>query len=377
MSRRLVAVTLTIALFGACGDEHEVCVLGDPNECDVREAECIERLNALVVCMRGVEHPVPDYVVLTPEEELAALPEPVVPDADEAARAALYYDGLKLLRLLPQDWAPSYEKPTSVQEPFIRVQEDGSLRIVVDRSLPENEVRALLYALTFAHRSVEVDIEALFDVATFDQGHALGSLLAGESFFYANLGFEWSGGDPAVAEEFDFRGSVDFARGWLADESVTFWDAMSIFDAYFGTYQAHQDFIRGGQAAIDAAYEEQLGSTAHTLAGPHIEIEAAFSAVDTELPVLPDGFEYLFQNQFGPTVYHMHQLRMTGAFSRPDTEEAIARTWVGDRILFTGNLASEQVAVVWQIAGSDGTVAETIIAASDAKTETSFRALFP
>ena len=375
---RVAPLLLLLTSLTACSDEPGTCELGDPHACDVREAACIERLNALIVCMRGVDHPVPDYVVPPPEEVLATLPAPERPAADEAARLAFYYDGLKLLHLLPPYWAPSYDRATSLPEPFINVQEDGRLRIVVDGSLPENEVRALLYTLTFMHRSAETDVDALWAASesSFDQQHAVATLLTGESFFYANLAFAWRG-DPAVARNFDFRGGLELARATMADPEATHWEAMTAFDAYFGAYRAHHDFVAGGPEAIDAGYEERLGSTAHALAGVQVAIDAVFSAIDTELPEPPPGFEYLYNNQLGPVAYHMHRIRAAGEASSPFAEESLARAWVGDRILFTGNAETGQLAVVWQIADTDGTVGETIVAASDPETEASFRALFP
>ncbi|MFY0534679.1 hypothetical protein [Nannocystis pusilla] len=73
----------------------------------------------------------------------------------------------------------------------------------------------------------------------------------------------------------------------------------------------------------------------------------------------------------------IHRIRETGDGNTRAVEQSLARSWVGDRLLVAGSDTSDAVAVVWQIAGPGGEVAETIVRATDIATWDAFEALFP
>lgn len=380
MLRSLAPRTLLLSLLlpsFACRGEHDPCTLPAADDCDVRDMACIETLHVVVACMRGAEHELPDIEVISPEDYLAQFPAPKVPSPEQAALDNYYYDGLKLLGLLPDDWKISYDPPTSIGSPYIPYSwEDKRLTVVTDRRDPDSDFHAMVYALALADRDAEVDLAARFkEIATYDRRSALTALIAGEGLLYADLAFVWDGKDGA--DLLDYRVSVSFAREAMADPAATLWGAMSQFQYYYGAHLVHARFLADGPAGIDAAFESAAASSAYALAGPEVEIEAAFNAVDTTLPDPPEGFRYLVTDSLGPAALLSYRMRQSLTTDPAQDEKDLARTWVGDRFIIAADESNGRLAVVWQVAGPAGDIAETILAANDPATEDAFRGLFP
>lgn len=380
MLRSLAPRTLLLSLLLptlACRGEHDPCTLPSTEDCDVRDLACIETLHVVVACMRGAEHPLPDIEVISPEDYLAQLPAPEVPSPEQAALDSYYYAGLKLLGLLPGDWKISYDPPTSVGTPYIPYSwEDKRLTVVTDRRDPDSDFHAMVYALTLADRDAEVDLAARYkETATYDRRTALTTLVAGEGLLYADLAFVWNG--DYGADLLDYRVSVSFAREAMADPAATLWGAMAQFQYYYGAHLVHGRFLADGPAGVDAAFETAAASSAYALAGPDLEIEAAFNAIDTTLPDPPEGFRYLATDSLGPAALLTYRMRQSLTTDPAKDEQELARTWVGDRFIIAANESDGRLAVVWQVAGPAGDVAETILAASDPATADLFRELFP
>jgi hypothetical protein len=78
-----------------------------------------------------------------------------------------------------------------------------------------------------------------------------------------------------------------------------------------------------------------------------------------------DGGESGVEDSHGPALLQMHRVRRAGVASTAFAEQSLAREWVGDRPVIAASDTDERVAVVWQIAGPGGEIAETIVLAGD------------
>lgn len=353
------------------------------DECDVNDDECVEHVHAVVACMRGAEHPLPEIARFTVEEYNATL-DSSEPTPAEQALTGQYDRGFQLLKLLPDDWSRGTAAP-KIEAPYITYNwEEQVLKIVADGSDPEFELEGLVYTLVLADRDAEVGLGGLYSErgATFDQASAIGALISGEATFYSDLALAREADyATAAADLIDYGVALGNIHGdYLLARDVPWDAAMSLFRYYYGAAAADRRYTEDGPEGVSAGYSEAIASTAYALAGPGEAIEAAFSAIDTALPDPPEGFRYLAQDSFGPVMWFMYTARNEfDAFDGPGLEEAtaLARAWIGDRIVFAGEADGERVAVVWQLADSDGSVAETVVVGSDDETRAIFAELFP
>lgn len=372
---RVRVLPLLLASLAACGGDVEVdeaCALRDPARCDIREAECVEHLHAVVACIRGSEHDLPKIDYLDVDEYKDRLPEPAPTTADDLHLTAAY----KLLRLLPSDWEPPTGEP-EVAAPIVFY--DWSTRTVTavaDGSDREYEVSSMIYTLILADRDAEIGIGARLEQASsFDRKRALITLLSGEATFYTALAGLRVSDYAYYAPEFSYAAHVGYAREAIADPTFTWAEAIGAFQDYYGAEHMHARYLDDGPVGLDRAYDE-ADSMASVLVGPHDERTGTLADVDAPLPEPPPEFHYVLQDSLGPVMYLIHLARTGSSIFDPGFERALARDWVGDRFIVAGDDDGERTAVVWQIAGPDATVAETIVLASDLDTETLFEMTF-
>jgi hypothetical protein len=149
------------------------CVLPLGADCSVQEEECVDRVRAVITCMRDAEHPAPKIVRMTPDEYIDQLEEPEPATEEEARRSLQTVRAFTLLRLLPAD-PPQGSGEVYLPSPYISYDwEKGELLIVADGADPEAELAALLYTLVLADRDAEVGIAGLLAVSA-DDGRADG-----------------------------------------------------------------------------------------------------------------------------------------------------------------------------------------------------------
>jgi hypothetical protein len=365
---------LLLASAAACGgvEVDEACALRDPSRCDIREAECVEHLHAVVACIRGAEHDLPKIDYLTVDEYREQLPT-AEPTVDDLHLTAAY----RLLRLLPADWEPPTGDPEITAPIVFYDWSKRSVTAVADGSDPGYEVSSMLYTLILADRDAEIGIDArLAEAATFDRKRALITLLSGEATFYTDLADLRVSDYAYYAPEFNYGAHVAYARDSLADPMLTWAQAIAAFQYYYGAEHMLARYLDDGHAGLDRAYDEHADSTATILVGPHNERTGALSEVDAPLPEPPPEFHYASQDSLGPVMYLIHLARTGSSIVDPGYEQSLARDWVGDRLIIAGDEDGERTAAIWQIAGPDASVAETIIVASDPDTEALFETAF-
>jgi len=352
------------------------CVLPLGADCDVQEDECIDRVRAVIACMRDAEHPAPKIVRMTPDEYFDQLEEPEPATPEEVRSSKQTVRAFTLLRLLPEDPPESSGEP-SLPSPYISYSwEKGELLIVADGSDPEAELSGLLYTLILADRDAEVGIAGLLsESGTLDGDRALVALLAGEATFYGDLASFRDAEYAELAERVTWDEALAYVRDRFADPEEPWYGALGAFQYYYGAAAALRRYVDGGPEAVSDGYKDAATSTAFALAGSD-DLDATFSGIDTELPAPPEGFEYLVQDSFGPAVWHMSEIRMNGEQSSQGAVEALARGWIGDRMVVASEIDGDRVAAIWQLAASDGMVAETKIVASDDEVRALFEAAF-
>lgn len=354
------------------------CELRAGEDCDVQDDECVEHVHAVVACMRAAEHPLPKVVRMTAEEYVAQLPEPEPPSAEQARADAQYQAGFKLLGLLPRDWAPApADDSQGLPTPYITYSwETETLTIVADGADPEAELYALTYTLVLADRDQEVGIAGLLsESGTFDGDRAISALAAGEATFYTDLARVRDSDFAGVVARFSYADAIAYVHDVISDPDATWGAAIGAFQYYHGAAGALARYLEDGADGVSAGYAEQTRSTAYALAASD-EIEAMFSGVDTELPAPPDGYRWLYQDSMGPLMWHLSSVRLGGVYSAQDAAALVARGWVGDRVAFAGSIEGDDAAVVWQLATSDGQVAETRVYALDAEVGALFEEAF-
>lgn len=339
----------------------EPCLLRPAADCDVRDPACVEHVHAVVACMRGVEHELPDIEQISPDEYAARYP--AEPQASDDVDTNLRNRGFALLRLLPPKLVPASQ---TVTPPVIRYEpESHSLVTVLGEREPEAELSGLLYALILADRDAEVGIPGLFaNLDTLDSEHALSTLLAGEASLFTDIALARNPNLEEAMARYNDASKMEMTRTLFPRSDIAWPIAMAYFQWYFGARRLRELYLTGGMAAIDAAYAEELGSTAHALGGA-IDVDANFSAIVDDPPKFA-GYELLTQDSLGPLMLHLHNLRTHDV---PEdltvVERELARGWVGDRLTIYGNRETGAVIVVWQIAGPGGSVAYSITADSD------------
>lgn len=376
---RASPLALSLLAAAACGttEPADSCLLRSAGSCDVREVDCQEHVHAVIACIRGTDHPPPQIAVMTAEEYADANP-PAAPRTPAEQRLWDQYTRVyALLGFLHAKWEEP--EPTPIAAPYLSYDTTSDTIIVVaDGTERETELYGLLYTMALAARDRESDLSGLMltETGTFDSKRALTALFAGEATFFADMARARELDYGELAEQFSYEHGMDLARKKFADPWATWGEAMSQFQYIYGAHYVLGAFRRGGMAAVDALYEDSLGSTAYALASSN-SIDAAFSAIDLALPAPPEGFRYLSQDSLGPVMLQIHRVRETGDGNTRAVEQSLARSWVGDRLLVAGSDTSDAVAVVWQIAGPGGEVAETIVRATDIATWDAFEALFP
>lgn len=378
---RVAPLLSGLVLFTGCAEDEgpaDPCVLRLGADCSVQDDECVAHAHAVVACMRGEEHALPKVVRVTAEEFAASQPEPEAPTEDEAKQRAQVDLGMQLLGLLPAGYAPpEAEDGATVVAPYIGYDwETKVLTIVADGADPERELMGLVYTLVVADRDAEVGLAGLLSESrTFDGDTAIRALLAGEATFYTDMAGERDSDYAALAETFSYFQGVGYVNDLFADRKETWGLAISAFYYYYGAAATLARFVAGGPEAVSAGYAETTGSSAYALAGSD-DIEAMFSAVETELPAAPEGFRYLIQDSMGPVVWFMSSVRLAGDIVLPNELQALGREWVGDRLVIAGEIDGDEVAVVWQLATADGQVAMTRVLASDVAVQQAFAEAF-
>lgn len=375
-SALLACTAVWTALAAACGDEEDdPCRLDEP--CDVREDTCVDQLRTIVSCIRGAEHSPPKIEYYTVDEYLEQLPEVVPPTADEQRQQAQITAAYQLLRFLPADWSPATGDPQIVAPYIYYDWARQAIVAVVDGAAPGSEVVSLIYALILADRDAEISIDArLTEAGTFDRQRALVTLLSGEATFFTDLVKLHTSDYAGIAPDIIYEPQLAFVRDRISDPTYTWGEAVASFQYYYGADHMRALYIEDGMAGLDRAYEEHAGSTAAILVGPGNKLDGALADVDVPLADPPPGFRYFVQNSFGPVLYLIHLARNGVALYDARYEQDLARSWVGDRLIIAGSDDGAQVAVVWQIAGPDGSVAETLVLASDLETQAAFSDIF-
>lgn len=376
MRASVLAVSSLAAI--ACGADEpaDPCLLRSASSCDVREVDCQEHAHAVIACIRGTDHPLPEIAVMTAEEYADAYPPAPPRSPAEQWLWDRHTRAYELLGFLPAKWEEP--EPTPIAAPNLSYDSaSDTIVVVADGTQRETELFSLLYMLALAARDRESDLDGLMLTKTgnFDSKSALFTLGAGEAIFFANMASARELDYGELVERLTFDYMMDEVRERFADPSIAWGKALGLFQYYYGANYVRGAYRRGGLAAIDALYEDSLTSTAYALAGSD-NIDAAFSAIDLALPAPPEGFRFLSQDSLGPVMLQIHRTRETGEGTRA-AEQALARSWVGDRLLVAASDTSDAVAVVWQIAGPGGEVAETIVRATDIATWDAFEALFP
>jgi hypothetical protein len=376
MRASLLAIPLLV--LPACADTDEPedpCLLRSASRCDVRESDCHEHAHAVLTCIRGTEHPLPAIDVMTADEYAAAHPPGPSRTPEEQRLWDQYVRAYVLLGLLPPDWEEP--EPSPVAAPYISYDSaTDTIVVVADGADPESELYGLLYALALAARDRESDLTGLMltKTGTFDSKRALVTLYAGEATFFADMAWARELDYGELVKWFSYDEAMDETRRRFASPSVEWGVAMAMFQYYYGANFVLRAFRDGGQPAVDALYDDSLASTAYALGGGG-DINADFSALDVALPAPPEGFRYLSQDSYGPAMLQIHATREYGLGSE-DSDWALARTWVGDRLVIAVNDTTDAVAVAWQIAGPGGEVTSTIVRATDDDTLNAFKALF-
>jgi hypothetical protein len=375
---RASPLAISLLAAAACGTaDPEACLLRSANSCDVREVDCQEHAHAVIACIRATDHPLPQIAVMTADEYADANP-PAAPRTPAEQRLwDQHTRAYELLNLLRPDWKEP--APTPVALPYIAYDAtNDTITVVADGAQRERELSGLLFTLALADRDRESDVSGLFltETGTLDSRYGLSALFAGEATLISAMATARELDYGELAERFSYLEAMDGVRKTFADRSAPWGDAMSRFQYIYGAHYVLSAFQRGGMGAVDALYEDLPPSTAYALASGN-SIDAAFSALDLALPAPPEGFRYLSQDSLGPVMLQIHRTRETGEGNTRAVEQSLARSWVGDRLLVAGSETSDAVAVVWQIAGPGGEVAETIVRATDIATWDAFEALFP
>ncbi|MFY0534678.1 hypothetical protein [Nannocystis pusilla] len=208
---RASPLALSLLAAAACGttEPADSCLLRSAGSCDVREVDCQEHVHAVIACIRGTDHPLPQIDVMTADEWADANP-PAAPRTPAEQRLwDQHTRAYALLNLLPSWWKEP--APTPVVAPHITYDATNDTIIVVaDGTQRETELRGLLFTLAIADRDRESDVSGLFltETDTFDSKRALSALFAGEATLFAAMA------GPASSTTASWRSASPTWRRW-------------------------------------------------------------------------------------------------------------------------------------------------------------------
>lgn len=347
---RLLLATLALT---ACGSDLSPCEARTIADCDIHAADCQESHNELLRCVRGDDQPSPKFLFLTPDEYQRRYP------AGAASLDPLVLRGLALLDLAsvpPNPTGPAGTPPSFFDD------EQGQV-VVID----DDDLQSILHALAEAHADAALGGYAS---TIAPQRPALSDTLVGlaifvgESVFYGDAAYF----KTAAMDDADFHEHLQ--KNLYYDDSLL--DALAVarepaleyaavggaFAGAYGPRLSLEVWLDGGPEALRDLYPPDAVRPRELIRG-QLDDDPVTTLDDT-LPVLPLGLEYVAHDSLGPWYMHAFQIRANppppGTPLQDDLARAreIADAWADDRVSFIHDLASDQIAVWWQVALVDG-----------------------
>jgi hypothetical protein len=248
------------------------CPEHDYEVCDVRNADCQQRLASLAACIRGSE-PVADLPidVLSEAEyaekirqDLADTPEPAV---DHFERA------LSMLQLAPETGTTRAEDIANRVENVLGVYYSDEKRIIIiDHGKPADTAyidATLVHEFVHALQDVDYDLSNWQQEAalTFDVRLALRSVVEGEaSFLDARAAVPLLGIDIAEVD-FDsaMREYLSAVEDEIAESKSRYRDSYATFPYGFGAIRAYRAWLEGGLRGLEAAWASPPRTTQQIL----------------------------------------------------------------------------------------------------------------
>jgi len=338
-----------LAWIAGCGGEDlDACEALVLAPCDIREAACQEHYNEAIACVSGDGQPLPKIEVLTRGQFLVRYTDEPAPTA--TGDAVLFDRALVLLGLR----AP-VEELGGV--PSVYYDFERRSVIIVDVEDTRGHLHAIARAHADARRNGFLD-EVLASAPTTDAALALGAAFVGEGVFYGDAAYYKTEGMAHAAFVEHLRANLYYGDQ-IADAAYVArdpgFDLLFVESAFYfghGPEAAYSAWLADGDAAVQAAYDPGLTSTAQIIRNEYSSLDPASAAA---WPTLPAGLRYVGQDVFGPWLLHASQIRglppLEVAPIADDIAQiqATANAWRGDRIAVVHHEALDQVAVVWQV----------------------------
>jgi len=343
--------------------------------CDIGSASCQEHVFIQTACARGHGgRTLPAVSTITRDEFEEFLRAGDPPTAEQSRADAQIATALRMLRLLPPGQTSNEEAAIAAYASSVLAfysRADRSVTIVEtnlgDVSL-ESGVFVLSHEFVHAQQDVDVGLQEFFDehAVSSDASTATRSVTEGEAVHYSNITMARQEGASITAEIFEEYYDIQqellrtVAAG-VGGEEASYTEVSSVFPYFFGGEVVTDRWMVDGDAGVLELYDAPPPSTAailRTLAeDPPLDGQALAVAAEP----LPAGWSVVADDTLGAWVLYAYARRI--GLDDPGAD-ALARAWVGDRILVGGGAVEGEVAVAWSIRFATAGHADTFASAS-------------
>ncbi|RYZ04835.1 MAG: hypothetical protein EOO73_21910 [Myxococcales bacterium] len=343
------------------------CPNADYSTCDVREADCQDRLLELAACVRGREPPARLQIdVMTKAEYLEMLRDDAAdrpePELQHFSRA------LSLFNLAPKDGVP-YDDQLEEQAEFVggQYRQDEKRIIVVDhgRAASSADIDAtLLHEFVHALQDDEHDLETWPSeetVWTFDSTLAARTIVEGEASFYESrisaplLGLDYR----RVDFESTFQNFMDRLLVKAFDSPLLLSQSQRTLPYGVGALQAFHAWEVDGPSAIERLWSDPPLTMQKVLSPLFGRNRPQSPSVEVPPPEVPEGLTLYGDDTLGAWGLCLVLTKRTGVPARVTDFIDQALMWRGDRLsVYSGE--DDSTYALWQLELESSTAADEL-----------------
>jgi len=321
---------------------------------------------AVATCLRGEPEVEPPPVTVMTEVEFADYLNGVLAMMDPPPDPNPFEAALVMLSLaVPGDLAPPSVVANSVEAIYGLYRWQPNDIVIVDHgedSTPEVSSAVLVHEFIHALADREVDLEAFSEehAVSRDASLASDSLVEGEAQLhqlrYASAAF---GYDPKTIDFVRmFQNIVERTEEDLLPEPSLYVSGYGAFPYVWGARYAHFAWQAGGQQAILERYASPP-LTSRALMASNGAAEADLAPLPAlRVPVPPAEWLPFTETTMGAWGLYLALTQSTN--SNVERSRTLSDAWRADRLfIYQGAQAADDTALVWRIAFSDETTAES------------------
>jgi hypothetical protein len=356
----LVEGAACISGHGDCVERLEVC--------DIALESCQQHVFTQTACARefdGRDAPIVHEISRNDFADL--LRDDEEPTADEVRADAQEAASERMLSLLAPGATSSEDAAIESYASNVLAfysRDDQSVTIIETNLADADEetsVFVLSHEFVHAQQDVDVGLQDYFDefATTADSDTATRSISEGEAMLFANLTMARMPGARIDTEAFDdyYEDSQDDLRAAAEDPAAADYTTLAASFPYpfGGQLVTHRWYDKGRLGVLDL-YDDPPRSTAEILS---VLAGDKNAEVDVDIPAssfgtLPDGWSLVGDETLGAWIVYAVALR--NGVSAADAD-ALAKAWLGDRLIVVGGPAETDVALGWTVRFRSGSAA--------------------